>query len=307
MAFTTQADVNAGSGTQAVALSPGMMLPVQALTTGFVHEALPLPLHATQMPPAGQAAVQRLLPQAADSASGQAGQGAVAAWGLLGEMAPGAAQTQAAEFASSVEQATLSAFATAAAVAPASAQPAVEVAAMPVAGMAQLGPAVFAPGAVADDMRSRQGVRIGSVGVMLTYEDSSELTDMPELYYLPNAPAWIIGLANLHGNFVPVFDLAAYLGIEKNRAPSASQSVDTDKSMLLVLGHGAEAAGIIIDGIPQRLVPLHQQQTDTDTAPALLMPHIREAYFLNGQLWFDLDCRSLLSALEQAVIDYAQV
>lgn len=284
-----------------------MVLPVQALTTGFVHEALPLPLHATQMPLAGQAAVQRLLPQAAESASGQAGQGAVAAWGVLGEVALGVAQTQAAGFASSVEQATQPVSTMVATVAPASAPPVAGGAAMPVAGTAHLGPTVFAPGAVADDTRSRQGVRIGSVGVMLTYEDSSELTDMPELYYLPNAPAWIMGLANLHGNFVPVFDLAAYLGIEKNKAPSASQSIETDKSMLLVLGHGAEAAGIIIDGIPQRLVPLHQQQTDTDTAPALLMPHIRDAYFLNGQLWFDLDCRSLLSALEQAVIDYAQV
>ena len=174
------------------------------------------------------------------------------------------------------------------------------------ASLAAVGAATEAA-SVSADTHSRQGVRIGGVGLMLTYEDSSELTDIPHLYYLPNAPAWIMGLANLHGNFVPVLDLAAYLGIEKDKVPSASQSMDTDKSMLLVLGHGAEAAGIIIDGIPQRLVPLQQQQTDMDTAPALLMPHIREAYFLNEQLWFDLDCRSLLSTLEQAVIDYAQV
>ena len=131
MAFTTQADVNAGAGTQAVALPPGMVLPVQALTTGFVHEALPLPLHATQMPLAGQAAVQRLLPQAAESAFGQARQGAVAAWGLLGEVVPCVAQTQAAGFASSVEQAMQPVSTIAATVAPASAPPVAGAAAMP--------------------------------------------------------------------------------------------------------------------------------------------------------------------------------
>lgn len=306
MASTTQADADASAGTQAVVLPPGMMLPVQALTMGFVHEALPLTLHATQMPLAGQATVQRLLPQVAEPAAGQAGQGAVATWGGLGEAVPSAAQIQAAGFASPVAQATLPASTTAAAVAPASVPPAAAGAAtMPVVGTAQFGPSVLGPGAVADDTHSRQGVRIGDVGVMLTYEDSSELTDMPELYYLPNAPVWVKGVVNLHGNLVPVFDVAQYLGVQSSSIPLAGRAAGANKAMLLVLGHGAEAAGIVIDGIPQRLVPRPQQQTDTDTAPALLMPHIQGAYFIDDQLWFDLNCASLLDMLEQAVIHQA--
>lgn len=69
------------------------------------------------------------------------------------------------------------------------------------------------------EAQSCQGVRIGAVGLMLSYEDSSELTEVPELYYLPNSPVWVKGLANLHGNLIPVLDVAEYLGIEaQNRS-----------------------------------------------------------------------------------------
>ncbi|MDO4795050.1 MAG: chemotaxis protein CheW [Brachymonas sp.] len=298
MVSATQAD--AGISTGAAVPPPGMVLPVQALSMGFVHEALPLPLHASQAPLAvAQAAAQAAVPSSisplagAVPAAGQEAPGAGAAWGLPADARPGAAQT---DFAQAGGLAPLAA-------APAAMPPSAE----PVAGMAPFGPAVFAPGAVVDDTQSRQGVRIGDVGVMLTYEDSSELTEMPELYYLPNAPVWVKGLANLHGNLVPVFDLAQYLGVQAQpgEQAAAGQAAGASKTMLLVLGHGAEAAGVVIDGIPQRLVPTPQQQTDADTAPALLMPHIQGAYFINDHLWFDLDCASLLDMLEQAMMHQA--
>lgn len=263
----------------------GLMLPVQALTTGFVH--VPPPVAAS-----APAVVTSM--GATPNESTQTNVLAAPSWVEVPHaLARADAPVSTANVLTAQDHASQTSVSE-------------KAANLATVGAGQAG-AVEEAASVGADTHSRQGVRIGSVGLMLTYEDSSELTDIPHLYYLPNAPAWIMGLANLHGNFVPVLDLAAYLGIEKDKAPSAPQGMDTDKSMLLVLGHGAEAAGIIIDGIPQRLVPLQQQQTDMDTAPALLMPHIREAYFLNGQLWFDLDCRSLLSALEQAVINYAQV
>lgn len=159
------------------------------------------------------------------------------------------------------------------------------------------------PDRVADALRApaqaesqRQGFRIGDVGIMIGYEDGSELTEMPTLYDLPHAPAWFMGMANLHGNMVPVFDLASYLGIEEY-----SSQREMGRRMLLVLGHDVDAAGIVIDGLPQRLNRSVKQQTDPDTAPPLLFPHVRAACFIDGYLWFDMDCDSLLESLENAM------
>lgn len=139
---------------------------------------------------------------------------------------------------------------------------------------------------------ARQGLAIGNLHLMIGYEDGSELTEMPQLFSLPNTPPWFCGMANLHGVLTPVFDLCRYIGI----APDAQA-----KRMLLVLSHGADAAGIVIDGLPRRLRWREDARADTGAAPARLAPHVRGAALIDGQLWFDLECAALLDALEQAM------
>jgi twitching motility protein PilI len=138
----------------------------------------------------------------------------------------------------------------------------------------------------------RQGLRIGALGLMVRYEDGSELTEMPALYRLPNTPDWFRGIANLHGMLIPVFDLSRYLQIVAD---------PTAKPMLLVLSHGVSAAGVVVDGLPQRLRWTDANRADTGAAPASLAPHVRAAALIEGQLWFDLESAGLLDALEQAM------
>ena len=144
----------------------------------------------------------------------------------------------------------------------------------------------------ASQVQVRQGFRLGDLRLMVRYEDGSELTELPHVYRLPNAPAWFCGIANLHGMLVPVFDLARYIGFETDAGA---------KRMLLVLAHGADAAGIVIDGLPERLRWAADQGADPAAAPARLAPHVHAAALIGEQLWFDLDCAALLDALEQAI------
>ncbi len=138
----------------------------------------------------------------------------------------------------------------------------------------------------------RQGFRIGELRLMVRYEDGSELTEMPEIFRLPNVPEWFCGIANLHGMLTPVFDLSRYLGVE----PDAKA-----KRMLLVLSHGADAAGMVIDGLPQRLRWSDGEGADASAAPSQLAPHVRGAAMIGEQLWFDLDCTALMQMLERSL------
>lgn len=139
---------------------------------------------------------------------------------------------------------------------------------------------------------SRQGFRIGELRLMIRYEDSSALSEMSSLHRLPNAPGWFNGMANLHGKLTPVFDLAGYLGVD--HAPES-------RRMLLVLSHGADATGILIDGLPERLRLSADERTDVGVAPERLLPHLRGASHLGERLWLDLDTQSLLGAIEQSL------
>jgi twitching motility protein PilI len=140
---------------------------------------------------------------------------------------------------------------------------------------------------------SRQGFRIGGLRLMIPYEDGSELSEMSPIHRLSNAPDWFCGMANLQGKLTPVFDLARYVGVEHDRGA---------KRMLLVLAHGPDAAGVMVDGLPERLrLSDEDERADPDVAPKRLSPHLRSARYIGEQLWFDLDTRSLLDAIEHSI------
>jgi twitching motility protein PilI len=135
----------------------------------------------------------------------------------------------------------------------------------------------------------REGFRIGALGLMIRYEAGSELTDLPQTYRLPNAPEWFPGMANLHGSLVPVFDLARYVGV---------QPTPGVKPMLLVLGHGADAAGVVIDGLPERLRFDDEQRIAGSFVPLALQGCIAGACLIGERSWLDLDPPALLARLE---------
>jgi purine-binding chemotaxis protein CheW len=138
------------------------------------------------------------------------------------------------------------------------------------------------------EIEQREGFFIGPLGLMIRYEDGSELSDLPVTYRLPNAPDWFSGISNLHGLLVPVFDLANYLGVE--HLPGA-------KPMLLVLGHGADAAGILIDGLPLRLRFARRDRAEGAPVPAQLEACVHQTYWAAERTWMDLQVPALLSKL----------
>ena len=140
---------------------------------------------------------------------------------------------------------------------------------------------------------TRQTLFIAGQHWMIRHDEACELLEPLPLAFLPHMPPWFCGLAHWHGQALPVLDLAPFWQLPRT-APAA-------KPMLLVLGHGAEAAGVMIDGLPLRLNWFARQQTDSDTAPSLLLSHVKAACFIDGQLWFDMDCGSLLESLENAM------
>lgn len=137
-------------------------------------------------------------------------------------------------------------------------------------------------------IQQREGFAIGHLGLMMRYEDGSELSDLPTTYRLPNAPDWFTGVANLHGLLVPVFDLARYLGVEHQQGV---------KPMLLVLGHGPDAAGVVIDGLPLRLRFASGDRAEGAPVPAALEGCVNQTYWASERTWMDLQVPALLSKL----------
>jgi twitching motility protein PilI len=134
----------------------------------------------------------------------------------------------------------------------------------------------------------RQAFRIGQMHLLAPFDVSSELTEMPAVYPLPRMPANLLGLVNLHGRILPLFDLAKLFETEH---------MPREKRMLLVIGHGNNAAGIVIDGLPRRMAFMPETQIVPPALPAAAAGALRASYSAGHDAWYEFDYAQLLDQL----------
>lgn len=139
----------------------------------------------------------------------------------------------------------------------------------------------------------RLGFQVGEVGLLIGESVISELTDILPMCGIPNTASWMLGIANLRGNLFPVFEIAALLEMEHNTKL---------KQMLLILGQGSAAAGIIIDGLPaQQILAETDKLENLPALPQVIRPYISSAYEKSGEMWFSFDHEGFFTSLGDRV------
>ena len=124
------------------------------------------------------------------------------------------------------------------------------------------------------------GFEVANIKFLVPHAQVSEISEMPPVFRLPNTGRWLLGLVNLHGNLVPLFDLASLVG----------GTCDTKlKTMLLVLGRGDAIAAIVVNGIPNRKRFGASNRTPLPAFPEAIRDYISNAYAEEDQVWLELD------------------
>jgi len=140
----------------------------------------------------------------------------------------------------------------------------------------------------------RLGFHVGNLGLLIAQRATSELTDLLSICPLPNAASWLLGLINLRGNLVPVFDLNMLLDLERK--------TDQKKLMLLILGQGSTAGAILIDDLPVHITLSEEDKLESlPTLPTALKPFVSSGFEKNGELWFNFDHLSFFQSLASKV------
>lgn len=151
--------------------------------------------------------------------------------------------------------------------------------------------ALTAPAAPVEEDPSlvvRQAFRIGHMHLVAPFATASELVEMPNVYPLPRMPQNLLGLVNLHGRIVPLFDLDKLF--ETTHLPR-------EKRMVLVIGHGNDAAGVVIDGLPRRIVFSPDDQIIPPALPAAAAAAVIATYLQGKDAWYEFNYSQLLDQL----------
>jgi len=143
----------------------------------------------------------------------------------------------------------------------------------------------------AEELRNmRYGFRVGAYNILIDSQTLCEVVKSAPIYRMPNTPPWVLGVINLRGNLVPVFDLV------KRLEPAASGSEDQE---LLVLEQGEQAIGIYIDGLPRglRIDPDDSEQQAAIPAdmPDSIKQHVTAAYRIEDAIWLEINHRDLFA------------
>ena len=164
---------------------------------------------------------------------------------------------------------------------------------LPTAALARFTPPEDLLGAGPEQLteRSRYGFRIGSLSLLIKPETGSEVIRMQAISTLPGSAPWLLGLMNLRGNLVPIFDLRLVLGM--------GTADEIAARTVLVLDKGEHAVGMVIDGFPQALLAM-RPIANLPLLPPLLQQHVGAGYMKDERVWLEFEHDGFFSKLTDA-------
>ncbi|MGA9333144.1 MAG: chemotaxis protein CheW [Rudaea sp.] len=98
------------------------------------------------------------------------------------------------------------------------------------------------------------GFRIGARHLVSSINEVNEILTMPALTIVPGTRNWLLGVANVRGNLVPVVDLKLYLMEERTQL--------TDASRVLLVRQGSGSVGLLIDELLGQRSFTEEQRTE---------------------------------------------
>ena len=97
------------------------------------------------------------------------------------------------------------------------------------------------------------GYRVGSRLFVSGIDEINELLAVPTLTPVPGTQPWLLGVANVRGNLVPVIDFARYLFGER--------TTHTERTRLLIVRQGGGNVALLVDEVfGQRTVDEEQRR-----------------------------------------------
>lgn len=131
------------------------------------------------------------------------------------------------------------------------------------------------------------GYRIGGRRLASTFAEVVEILTLPQVTQVPGAQPWMLGVANVRGNLLPIVDLKQFLEGERT-------VLHEGQRILLVRQPGGDVAVLIDELYGQRSFHEHSQLA-LDEAQALTEGRyghfVERAYRVDDQAWgvFNLD------------------
>jgi twitching motility protein PilI len=160
----------------------------------------------------------------------------------------------------------------------------------PVDALSRLAPTLRAGSENAErsHAQARYGYHVGEVGLLVGQNAVCEIITLPVVARIPTTPAWFLGVANLRGGLVPIFDLGSLLAVTPNPREPARFGVIFDR--------GDQAVGILVSEHPKTLERL-ESFSQLPPLPAALRDFVSNAFRTGPSIWLEFDHRRFFESI----------
>lgn len=135
------------------------------------------------------------------------------------------------------------------------------------------------------------GFRVGQHRFLGSIKEIGELLVMPTLTMVPGTRAWVLGVANVRGNLVPIMDLNQFL--------FATRTQQTDRSRVVLVRQPGTAIGLLVDEVlGQRSLVEEQRDEMQEEQDERLQSYVVGNIQLGEQRWGIFSMASLIEASE---------
>jgi twitching motility protein PilI len=129
--------------------------------------------------------------------------------------------------------------------------------------------------------------RLGQRWLVAPREEIREVIALPKMTHVPGARAWLLGIANVRGNLLPVTDLGQLLG-EARQPEHREQRV-------LVYNSDRIPAGLLVDEVAgYRQFAPSDQRHELLQGNGGLEPYLIGAFAREGRIWLALSVHRLV-------------
>jgi twitching motility protein PilI len=133
------------------------------------------------------------------------------------------------------------------------------------------------------------GFRVGHTRLVAARQEVREILTWPGVTSLPGAKPWLLGLANVRGQLLPVTDLAAFFGGEPATIGRGSR--------VLMVNHADIPAGLLVDEVRGFRRFVASEKTDELSGmPQGMTPFLAGAYVTDDDTWAVLGLHGLVES-----------
>ncbi|NOY66836.1 MAG: purine-binding chemotaxis protein CheW [Gammaproteobacteria bacterium] len=120
------------------------------------------------------------------------------------------------------------------------------------------------------------GFRVGDYKLAAPLGQVVEILTLPELSRVPGAKSWVMGIANVRGNLLPIIDLHNFL--------HGKQTQMKKKSRVLILNHEGVFSGLLVDEVMgMRRYLAENRRITPDDLDSSIKPYIEHIYQYDEQ------------------------